>query len=147
MKENIKKITITNRSAVSNRLLTSVVSQTEVIERMSERLFVYGSLKRGLQNPIERFVPDAKFVSDAELQDFSLHKVSWFPGIVESKGDKVIGEVYEIPQAEFVKLDRYESAPHLFKRQIVSTSIGDTWVYVYNGIPKEGTKVETGVWQ
>lgn len=147
MKENIKKITITNRSAVSNRLLTSVVSQTEVIERMSERLFVYGSLKRGLQNPIEKFIDGAKFVADAELENFSLHRVSWFPGIKESKGDKVIGEVYEVPRAALPRLDSYESTPHLFRRELVSTSIGDAWVYIYNGITKEGTKVETGVWQ
>ena len=73
------------------------------------RVFVYGTLRRGGRNDINRLTPTPKYLGMGEVQG-SLFHFDWYPGLALGGEEPVtvVGEVYEVtPQLEEV-LDRIE---------------------------------------
>jgi gamma-glutamylcyclotransferase (GGCT)/AIG2-like uncharacterized protein YtfP len=75
---------------------------------------VYGTLRRGGSNDIEKLAPAPHFVGSASLRG-KLHHMGPYPGLVlasaEQGGSKVVAEVYEVSPALEAVLDEIEAAP------------------------------------
>lgn len=90
----------------------------------SHKLFVYGTLKRGM--PAHYRLDGSAFLGHATLAGFDLYDLGPYPAAVLGT-HQVHGEVYEVPDLE--PFDVYEGFPHLYDRMQVSTSYGDVWIY------------------
>jgi gamma-glutamylcyclotransferase (GGCT)/AIG2-like uncharacterized protein YtfP len=72
-------------------------------------VFVYGTLRRGGRNDINRLAPAPKYLGMGEVKG-SLYHFDWYPGLAlgGEEAVTVVGEVYEVtPQLETV-LDSIE---------------------------------------
>ncbi len=87
-------------------------------------VFVYGTLRRGGRNDINRLAPAPRYIGMGEVRGHLYH-FDWYPGLTLG-GDEavtVVGEVYEVtPQLEAV-LDRIEGLvpggdSEYFKREL-----------------------------
>lgn len=93
-------------------------------EAPARHVFVYGTLRRGGRNDINRLEPVPKYVGMGEVRG-TLYHIDRYPGLAlgGEQAVTVIGEVYEIsPQLE-VELDRIEAivpgqAGEYFKREL-----------------------------
>ena len=90
----------------------------------TRHVFVYGTLRRGGRNDINRLVPAPDYVGMGEVRG-SLYRIDWYPGLTLGGEDAVtvVGEVYRIsPQLEAV-LDAIEQVEpgddsEYFKRNV-----------------------------
>lgn len=127
----------------------------------SQYIFVYGTLKRSITNPIGAMMrTHANYLAEAIIAG-KLYDLGPYPGLVlEDCGMAVYGELYEIvhPNALIELLDAYEGCgkddpyPHQFCR--VEATVRDTdgldyraWVYVYQGQIKHESLLPTGYFQ
>jgi gamma-glutamylcyclotransferase (GGCT)/AIG2-like uncharacterized protein YtfP len=93
-------------------------------EASPRHVFVYGTLRRGGRNDINRLDPAPRYVGMGEVKG-TLYHFEWYPGLVLGGEEAVtiVGEVYEIePQLEEL-LDRIEQivpgdASEFFKREL-----------------------------
>ena len=72
-------------------------------------VFVYGTLRRGGRNDINRLAPAPRYLGMGEVKG-CLYHIDWYPGLTlgGEEAVTVVGEVYEVtPQLEAV-LDRIE---------------------------------------
>jgi gamma-glutamylcyclotransferase (GGCT)/AIG2-like uncharacterized protein YtfP len=118
-------------------------------------LFVYGSLRRGAKNGMNRLLlPYGQFVADATYPG-RLYRVANYPGAVPSDraADVVHGEVWRLtcPQEAFARLDEYEECgpdfpeptEYLRRETEVRLATGEivpAWIYLYNR-PTEGLEL------
>lgn len=87
-------------------------------------VFVYGTLRRGGRNDINRLQPAPRYVGMGEVRG-TLYHIDWYPGLTlgGEEAVTVVGEVYAItPQLEDV-LDRIEGIvpgadSEYFKREV-----------------------------
>src|SRR4051812_1552324 len=80
---------------------------------MSERIFVYGSLKKGLSN--HAHLGGQRFLSDARTQPvYRMVDYGGYPGMfpVEENGVSIRGEVWEVDEACRARLDVLEDVAH-----------------------------------
>ncbi|WP_374668806.1 gamma-glutamylcyclotransferase [Ramlibacter sp.] len=87
-------------------------------------VFVYGTLRRGGRNDINRLQPAPVFVGTASLRG-RLYPLGWYPGLLLGGEDaiEVVGEVYRITPPLEARLDEIEEirpAPdsEYFKRDV-----------------------------
>ena len=104
-----------------------------------KHLFVYGTLMRGER--AAGMLADGTYKGEYILDNYAMYDLGSFPGIIEEEGEKVIGEVYEIPDAIIPRLDCYEGEGDLYKRTVVNvkgeeSSIDNALAYVYLGNSK-----------
>ena len=88
-------------------------------------VFVYGTLRRGGRNDINRLVPAPRYVGMGEVKGILYH-IDWYPGLTLGGEESVtvVGEVYEIEPPLEVVLDRIEGIAagadsEYFKRNVV----------------------------
>lgn len=104
-----------------------------------ETYYAYGSNINARQ--IKERCPSAHFKFSAILHGyrftFPIKSERWsggVAGIIEQKGEKVLGVVYEISDNDLLKLDEFES--HYYRKKISvmleGGSILDTWTYFPN---------------
>lgn len=78
---------------------------------------------------------DGIYKGEFVLDDYAMYDLGPFPGIKESPGEMVFGEVYEIPDCLIPKMDSYEGEGSLYKRVLVNVSNEtvslDAYAYVY----------------
>jgi gamma-glutamylcyclotransferase (GGCT)/AIG2-like uncharacterized protein YtfP len=110
-------------------------------------LFVYGTLKRGSQNAMQRFLlRHADYIGEASYCG-KLYQIDGYPGTVPSDHprDQIQGEVYWLPEPELVwqMLDRYEECGPDFpepweyirrKQNVLLNNCTNVsvWIYLYN---------------
>ncbi len=98
-----------------------------------KHVFVYGTLMQGER--ASGMLADGIYKGEFVLDDYAMYDLGPFPGIKEYPGEKVIGEVYEIPDSLIPRMDSYEGEGFLYKRVLVSvsneTASLDAYVYVY----------------
>lgn len=123
-------------------------------------LFVYGTLKRGFDNPFAKILEEnAHFVANGSFPG-RLFQVSWYPAAVHEKDSTklVYGEVYQlVKQPEFVlnELDKYEDITPENSEYVrviikVTTEKGEAincFVYLYNQPTDELVELEDGVFE
>lgn len=109
----------------------------------AQRLFVYGTLRRGGSNDIARLVPDATFVAEASMRG-RLYDLGEYPALVaDENAGWVSGEIYAVPEPAWPTLDALEEVvtperpDGYYFRVAAKVRIGDTTdnsceVYVAN---------------
>ncbi len=114
-------------------------------------LFVYGTLKRGFDNPFSGQLSNTSEYIGEGCFPGKLYLVSWYPGAlyVAEAASFVHGEIYRMSHAERLLrlLDEYEEVlpdpgKSLYVRKIVPVLTQDgttlsSWAYLYNQ-PAEG---------
>lgn len=70
-------------------------------------VFVYGTLRRGDDNDINRMRPAPEFIGLARIEGV-LHHLGAYPGVRLRPGAQVVGEVYAISAAVEAQLDVLE---------------------------------------
>ena len=115
---------------------------------MSERLFLYGTLKRGLSN--HRYMVGQRFLGEARTAPcYRMVDCGGYPGMiaVEKDGLSVRGEVWEVDEACRAELDVLEDVAHgLYALEPVKLlapfDTGEVRTYVYRwpvaGLPDAG---------
>ena len=95
-------------------------------------VFVYGTLRRGGRNDINRLHPAPEYVGMGEVRGVLYH-FDWYPGLTlgGEEAVTVVGEVYRITPELEVVLDRIEQivpgvASEYFKREVDVTMQGGT---------------------
>jgi len=90
----------------------------------SRHVFVYGTLRRGGKNDINRLVPAPQYVGMGEVRG-TLYHIDWYPGLTlgGEEAVTVVGEVYRItPELEAVVDAIEQIAPgadsEYFKRKV-----------------------------
>ena len=108
------------------------------------RVFVYGSLLKGLGNHIVLCRKGSAFDGVTETVEDSFEMVSMgaFPAVFrlpsEHAGVRVRGEVYEVTDAGLRALDRLEGHPRFYKREKIALKDGSkAWAYMMTGLPEE----------
>jgi gamma-glutamylcyclotransferase (GGCT)/AIG2-like uncharacterized protein YtfP len=94
-------------------------------EASGRHVFVYGTLRRGGRNDINRLAPTPRYLGMGEVKG-RLYHIDWYPGLTlgGEEAVTVVGEVYEItPQLE-ATLDAIEcivpgEGSEYFKRELV----------------------------
>jgi gamma-glutamylcyclotransferase (GGCT)/AIG2-like uncharacterized protein YtfP len=112
---------------------------------MSERIFVYGTLKRGLSN--HRCLAGQRFLGEARTTpEYRLVNCGGYPGMfaVEGEGVSVRGEVWEVDDECRARLDVLEDVAHGMYALVPVTlmapfNTGEVMTYVYRW-PVEGKK-------
>jgi len=111
-------------------------------------LFVYGSLRRGFQNPAFKYIHDHfDFAGDAKVKGI-LYDLGDYPAAVPTKDEKFItGELYSIRNVDefswtIAQLDDYErTEPEagdkaMYRRELATIYINSkptmAWIYWYN---------------
>jgi len=91
----------------------------------TQRLFVYGSLKRGFSH--HGVLGGAPFEGPARTaQGFRLVLQGEYPALVRGGTGCVHGEVYRVTDELVVELDRFEGCPDLYRRELVSLDDGSS---------------------
>jgi gamma-glutamylcyclotransferase (GGCT)/AIG2-like uncharacterized protein YtfP len=86
------------------------------------RIFVYGTLKRGLSNAAQ--LDGAVFERTAITTDgYALHMVSGYPAMSRSETGVVHGELYTVSEEHLRRLDEFEGVPEWYQREV--TELGD----------------------
>ena len=77
---------------------------------MNKQLFVYGTLRSGLQHPEANWLSEhSELIGEATAKG-KLFRIGWYPGLVESDYGHVTGELLllEDPETILQRLDVYE---------------------------------------
>lgn len=104
---------------------------------METFLFVYGTLITGNEN--HHFLSDETFLTNCELNNYTMYELGGYPGIKPQEGCRVKGELYTVKPDTILRLDFLEDEGLLYKRTNVQVfdsqnRLYDAITYVY--IPK-----------
>ena len=110
------------------------------------RIFVYGTLMKGER--AHGIISGSRFLGNYRLAEYAMYDLGSYPGIKETIGESVVGEVYEITQEMITALDRYEGEGSLYKRVIekVSRENHEIEVYVYVYLPEVKGSLQIERW-
>lgn len=98
---------------------------------MTNKVFVYGTLKKGnTLRGLDRF-GDAEFVGEAKTTDSHYHMYSLgaFPAVTMNGDSAVSGEVWEVTAQTLESLDQIEGYPDFYTRSVIETTLGPAWMY------------------
>ncbi len=124
---------------------------------LGDRVFVYGTLRRGFVNNAATvaFRAGASFVAEGRLPG-ALYSTGWYPALVEDgSGAEVRGEVWELATPGLMHvLDDYEGlfeeGPPEYRRlrRAVRTDAGpvEAWTYVYLHPVDPLQRIRSGDW-
>lgn len=84
---------------------------------MYKTLFVYGTLMKGHCN--DHYLREQKYIGIGKLKNYEMFHVNVYPGIIEKKGEIVVGELYEVNEEILLKIDQVECEGDLFVRKEV----------------------------
>jgi gamma-glutamylcyclotransferase (GGCT)/AIG2-like uncharacterized protein YtfP len=125
---------------------------------MTERLFVYGTLRRGSRHPLaEQLAAVASYLGEARYNG-RLYRITHYPGAVASSlpGEWVFGDVFELRDPGILTaLDSYEGCgpddpvptQYLRKLQQLTLAHGtsvEAWMYIYNWPIANRERIMTG---
>lgn len=99
---------------------------------MSNKVFVYGTLKSGGQiRGLNQFGDGAVIVGKAQTvyPDYDMIDLGAFPGVVKGGTYKIQGEVWEVDDETMQDLDAIEGYPDFYNREVTMTTQGKAWMY------------------
>jgi gamma-glutamylcyclotransferase (GGCT)/AIG2-like uncharacterized protein YtfP len=99
-------------------------------------VFVYGTLKRGNRLSLN-LVDGAEFVGKAMTTEpvYNMTDLGAFPAVYpDLQGYNIKGEVFKVTPAVLETLDMIEGYPDFYTRTLISTSLGEAWMYVIEDI-------------
>lgn len=115
------------------------------------RVFVYGSLMRGLGN--HRLLASSRSLGPAMTAAacWRMIDLGSFPGVLPAGGDGIVGELYAVDAPTLAAPDRLEGHPHFYCREPVDLDVGEdpAWMYVLAEPGRYGrsTEVAWGDWR
>jgi gamma-glutamylcyclotransferase (GGCT)/AIG2-like uncharacterized protein YtfP len=110
------------------------------------RVFVYGTLKRGQRN--FHFLRDALFCGEFVTQSiYSMYEFEDYPAVSLDGKHAIEGEVFHVTEHQFRILDELEWYPDFYQRIEITTTYGDAWMYVVKAELCEGKKQIPGFWR
>ncbi len=113
----------------------------------SERVFVYGTLRRGGSQHIR--MAGAVFVTAGSVRG-RVYRIDWYPGLVlDAAAGPVAGEVYDVSPELFVRLDEFEGAEYRRVRVRVQAGRGEmenVWVWEWRGAVDGYPRIGHGDW-
>ena len=93
------------------------------------RVFVYGTLKRGQHNA--HFMHGARFLGRHVTKKlYAMYEFGGFPAVCERGAQAISGEVYQVDDRQFRRLDDLEWYPHFYQRVEIPTNWGPAWMYI-----------------
>lgn len=108
-----------------------------------KKVFVYGSLKQGYGN--HPLIKDSVLLGECLTKPiYTMYSLGAFPAVVLQGNTSITGEVYEVDDDTFARLDRLEGYPDFYDRTMIDTDHGKAWMYFLER--EEGVEVEGGVW-
>ena len=123
------------------------------------QIFVYGSLRKGFEHPVFKYIADYfNFAGHGKVKGL-LYDLGEYPAALPDNGEHyIIGEVYAIKeQDEFsyaiAQLDDYEGinpveGDSLYRRELATiyteNGTAKAWVYWYNGYISDESVIESG---
>jgi gamma-glutamylcyclotransferase (GGCT)/AIG2-like uncharacterized protein YtfP len=112
------------------------------------KLFVYGTLRQGANNPCENY--GGKYVYTTTISGAVLYDLGSFPGLkltLDGPTTLVVGDVYEVDQSIIERLDQYEGyRPDNPENSLyIRRELPDFYVYEFND-KWEGTLIPGGDW-
>ena len=99
---------------------------------MSNKVFVYGTLKSGGQiRGLNQFGDGAVILGKAQTvyPDYDMIDLGAFPGVVKGGTYKIQGEVWEVNDETMQDLDAIEGYPDFYNREVTMTTQGKAWMY------------------
>ena len=124
---------------------------------MNERklAFVYGSLLSGGEGKREgafgnhRVIEGAIFLGEhITNSEYSMVSLGGFPGVIENGDTSIVGEVYEVTDEIFARLDMLEGYPTFYGRKQIKTAYGKAWIYLLSsGYLSKYAKIASGNWR
>jgi gamma-glutamylcyclotransferase (GGCT)/AIG2-like uncharacterized protein YtfP len=113
---------------------------------MEHRVFVYGTLLQGEVN--HHLLDNARRCGPHRTEPrFTLYALGTYPGVVDGGSTAVVGEVYEVNDAQLLRLDRLEDYPRLYDRRLIATPYGRAWLYLYRGRVRDRHAIHGGDWR
>jgi gamma-glutamylcyclotransferase (GGCT)/AIG2-like uncharacterized protein YtfP len=91
---------------------------------------VYGSLRQGMSN--HTFLKNSKLIKKTTLdRKFIMVDLGSFPALMkyDKSNLRIVVEIYEISEKILKDLDKLESCPKFYNREIVRIDIYDCWIY------------------
>jgi gamma-glutamylaminecyclotransferase len=119
------------------------------------RVFVYGTLKRGYGNNPILLSSGGRYLHNGVLVGARIYDLGYYPGVklTQDEGERVKGELWEVPEKGMAHLDRLEGVPYLYHRSIVSiyspemdSTTFPVVVYEYTRPVDEGKLLPLGEW-
>lgn len=114
------------------------------------KVFVYGSLRKGHGNHAVLDHDSVSFDCNAEINGFAMYSLGAFPGCVAVNSNQpVYGEVYTVDDDNvWQALDALEGHPSFYERHVVTTRKGDdVWIYLLDHATVKGREeVKGGDW-
>lgn len=108
------------------------------------KVFVYGSLKQGYHNH-PHFLGNSELMAQHTTEPkYTLHNLGAFPAVTLNGNTAIVGEVYDVDDETFRRLDRLEGYPHFYNRKTIDTPHGDAWMYYLEKCDND--VVESGEW-
>ncbi|MDH3448738.1 MAG: gamma-glutamylcyclotransferase [Gammaproteobacteria bacterium] len=109
------------------------------------RVFVYGTLKRGQRN--YRFMRGAEYMGDHRTEKlYSMYEFDDYPAVCLRGCHAIRGEVYRVSDRQFRLLDDLEWYPHYYQRIEIPTTWGDAWMYIVEFELCHGRRQIPGSW-
>ncbi len=109
------------------------------------RVFVYGTLKRGQRN--YRFMRGSRFVGLHRTERvYSMFEFEGYPAVCVGGSHAVTGEVYQVDDHQFRRIDDLEWYPHFYQRIEIPTRWGDAWMYIVRAELCVGKRLMRGTW-
>jgi gamma-glutamylaminecyclotransferase len=113
---------------------------------MRQRVFVYGTLRRGEVN--HHLLAGAKYLGNHRTEPrFTMYDLGAYPGLGRGGSTMVAGEVYQVSEAVLCRLDRLEDYPRLYDRVLIASPYGRAWIYVYRGRIRDRPVIRSGDWR
>ena len=110
------------------------------------RVFVYGTLKRGHRNC--HFLQGAEFLGNFTTQSvYSMYEFEDYPAVCLHGRHAIEGEVYRVTERQFRMLDDLEWYPHFYQRIEIPTTFGAAWMYIVKLELCRGKKQIPGTWR
>jgi gamma-glutamylcyclotransferase (GGCT)/AIG2-like uncharacterized protein YtfP len=124
------------------------------------RLFVYGSLRRGFQNPVYEYISKYFTFTGMGTVQGTLYDMGTYPaGVPDQSERKITGELYHATNTDefswaIGQLDDYEGITAeagdtpLFRRERARVTTDkettDAWIYWFNGDVKDRPVIDSG---
>lgn len=123
----------------------------------SNTVFVYGSLRRGYCN--HQYLEYQRYENNGFVRNARMRSFGAFPCIekVDARFERAYGEVYSVTDECLRDLDRLESHPNFYKRELTTVWLGtssnglvrdsvEAWCYWINCDCQDSPIVSCGDW-
>jgi gamma-glutamylaminecyclotransferase len=113
---------------------------------VTSQVFVYGTLRKSQVN--HHLLDDATYLGLFNTQPlYKMFHLGGYPGVVKGGGSSIEGEVYRVDALIMSHLDKLEGYPNAYTRELIPTSWGQAWIYLYRGSQKDRKVIPSGIWR